>query len=139
MPNECDDAQLAITDSRLSPRTFRIPRLSWLCVSVVMAAALVTGALTTGTARAATTATTACPSGNLCLYRPDGTVVKIKAGKSADYEPNGITVTEIDNATVDTYCVWAFLGYDYKVTPGEIWEFTQTVYMANYSGGTCPI
>lgn len=102
MPNECDDARMATTTGGRLARTGRFPRRRRLWVSVAMAAALVTSALTAAAAQAQTVAP--CPGGYLCIYEPGGTIVLVPQGNTQAF-PSGVPYIELFNNTNITDCL----------------------------------
>jgi hypothetical protein len=101
MPYECDDAPMTTTGGRLA-RTGQFLRRRRLWVSVAMAAALVTSALTTAAAQAQAVAP--CPGGYLCIYEPGGTIVLVPQGHSQAF-PSGVPYIELFNNTNITDCL----------------------------------
>jgi hypothetical protein len=102
MPNECDDARMATTTDGGLARTGRFLRRRRLWVSVAMAAALATSALTAATAQAQ--AVPPCLGGYLCIYEPGGTIVLVPQGQTQAF-PSGVPYIELFNNTSIIDCL----------------------------------
>jgi hypothetical protein len=103
MPSKCDDVQMATTTGGRLARTGRFLRRRRLRVSIAMAAALVTSVLLPA-ATAQAQAAAPCPSGYLCIYEPDGTIVLVPQGNSQAF-PSGVPYIELFNNTNTTDCL----------------------------------